>query len=254
MMPSEAWGRSGPTKAMASLPNSWEDQYLSPDPHQFWACEKLSSSPDKGGGGGRGSGYYPKESSNPFFKNLPCVSYTREGEGTNVGHWRDWEMSVWFWFPAVLSTTGVLNIYCHQHWGLKYCWERRNSPFQHPVTLKENLIGLLCQGLCGFLKVQIYQYNSLLSTAIEKPSLIHSPDEQTFHFLKNFVLLFDKLIFVFKAAGPVYLYTPKVAMLWGDVNGAVTILVHFIQRDALFLHKLKKPQKNLFLKHKGVGN
>lgn len=44
-----------------------------------------------------------------------------------------------------------------------------------------------------------------------------------------------------------YLDAPKEAMLGGYVDGTVTILVHFIQGDALFLHKLKKPKKNFFL-------
>lgn len=38
-----------------------------------------------------------------------------------------------------------------------------------------------------------------------------------------------KLISLFKAAGPAYLYAPEVAMLRGYMNGAVAILVHFVQ-------------------------
>lgn len=100
-----------------------------------------------------------------------------------------------------------------------------------------------------FLEIQLCQFDSLLSTAIEKADLI-----QTFSQGINFPfsdLLLDALISGFRAAGPAYLYAPEVAMLRGHVNGAVPILVHFIQRDALFLHELKKPQQNLLLQTPG---
>lgn len=44
-----------------------------------------------------------------------------------------------------------------------------------------------------------------------------------------------------------YLDAPEEAVLGGYVDSTVAILVHFIQGDALFLHKLEKPKKNFFL-------
>ena len=134
--------------------------------------------------------------------------------------------------PTVLST-GVF----------RQCWKGKKRPWQHPVTLREKPRQLFMPILWAFLEIQIYQFDSLLSTKETKLTKSRlSPRELNSHFL--FYYLWPSFL---QEAGPVYLYAPEVAMLWGHMNSTVTILVHFIQRDALLLHELKKPQQNLLL-------
>lgn len=44
-----------------------------------------------------------------------------------------------------------------------------------------------------------------------------------------------------------HLNTGQVSILSCYVDGRVSILVNFIQRDGLFLHELKQPQQDLLL-------
>lgn len=45
-----------------------------------------------------------------------------------------------------------------------------------------------------------------------------------------------------------YLKTAKMTVLSSNMHCAVPILIHFIQGDSLFLHKLQQPQQDPFLK------
>lgn len=46
---------------------------------------------------------------------------------------------------------------------------------------------------------------------------------------------------------PGYLDTGEVSVLRRHVDGCVSVLVHFVQGDGLFLHELQQPQQNLLL-------
>lgn len=47
--------------------------------------------------------------------------------------------------------------------------------------------------------------------------------------------------------GRTHLYTGEVSVLSSHVDGGVSVLVDFVQRDRLFLHELKQPQQDLLL-------